>query len=769
MSAPNLYLYLAKFGQAEKFWEIVRTVCEKTPEAPLIITPTQAIKEQVVTQLKIKNIPILALDALLRDLENHELTLKLEASDAPKARQILRFPGTVSQLIDAQKWQTLWPKDAPLEKEWADFIPHSSATKPTQSLPPHKTCFWIGFSEIESALTPVIDHILKTYSVHSFLIFSEENHPLYAPCTPFLNWLQAQHPQLRKIQLPDTPQNYPRTQTVSCSTFTEEIEAIISHIQTHNSQEMTIICPPTPDYSYTLTQALIRHNIPIQTTITALLTDPQVKTWINALPSSLQPEKISLPTVSAPLTLPFQEKWATFCQHVLDGNLPPSKMALITHLAPPITTHPNDIGICIQSSEMPRVSSTSKLWICGLQTLTCPHPIFIKKTHQDSARAKLNEQLDYRFFSWVYHCQSELILSFVAAEESPDLLPSRAEKLQRQWGIHLTPTPIEKKTSQATTKPPQIFGDFKQENALSRLDPQIKDRVFSGSQLETFQKCPYQYYFKYILKLAEDPQPIQDIPAHVWGEKLHDFLKEFFNQHPIETISRDPELALSNAQTLARQKFQLIANAFWEWDIKLEKTLKTLLPALIHYLVETEFDFTYHDTEETLTYQDDQISLKGRLDVILKHKNPQTPWMGLLDYKTGKATATKAEIDTLRSLQIPIYMLLLQKKYPESPIFGAYFFKLPDENHIENSPIALTPEAKDAKVVDLKRKSPAIIGQENIQALKNLLHSLKAQIQAGQFSPQSEERLPHTAKNRPDTCQFCAYQRSCKDDQRYHP
>ena len=71
------------------------------------------------------------------------------------------------------------------------------------------------------------------------------------------------------------------------------------------------------------------------------------------------------------------------------------------------------------------------------------------------------------------------------------------------------------------------------------LEEQFSDKSFSISELETYAKCPYQYYAKYILHISEAKERGLTLEPIELGSFLHRILYEFYQELIKNNISTD--------------------------------------------------------------------------------------------------------------------------------------------------------------------------------------------------------------------------------------
>jgi len=276
--------------------------------------------------------------------------------------------------------------------------------------------------------------------------------------------------------------------------------------------------------------------------------------------------------------------------------------------------------------------------------------------------------------------------------------------------------------------------------------------TFSPTQLETYQSCPYRYFWKYIQKELGLPEVVEDVAAHIWGKLIHEILctynqnqqndiiivaKSILNKYKKDTLYWEikTNLLLGNKESPG-----LI-------DLYCEEEKKMDIPL---YPVACEYPFKimliHPKTNQTM-------QLQGQIDVILK-KDPN--W-AIMDYKTGRELPTSKEIETLAKLQLPIYLLaMIHLGYKQAHCSGGIIYQLHNRTHFKKKVVLISENAKKNKIFNLGRLRPFSFQPAFFDQLTGHLFQLESWIQSGYFS-----RHPNIIpENRP--CHICQYQLFCK-------
>ena len=228
-------------------------------------------------------------------------------------------------------------------------------------------------------------------------------------------------------------------------------------------------------------------------------------------------------------------------------------------------------------------------------------------------------------------------------------------------------------------------------------------RLYSVTELETYAKCPFQYFVNKVLKFSvEEDEPEDELSSLQRGSLLHKVLFTFYYNRrereypPIarcddadfkEAIQQLDEILENTAEEYrGRRKETPIDenNLFWETDIaKLSVALRKWLeaertcdvPVLPRYF---EVGFGPEREHRDLELKRDSelsctqpisigaVRMVGTIDRI----DVGNGAFNVIDYKTGSSTIRMPEILSGRSLQLPIYLQIAKKLLDSNGIAG---------------------------------------------------------------------------------------------------
>ncbi len=216
------------------------------------------------------------------------------------------------------------------------------------------------------------------------------------------------------------------------------------------------------------------------------------------------------------------------------------------------------------------------------------------------------------------------------------------------------------------------------QNRLKRLH----NKPYSVTELETYAKCPFQYFVNNVLRFRVEEEETEDeLSNRGRGSLLHEVLFEFYNnrrENPRvgqgfeEARQQLDEILDAKSEEHRNQRTENpigANNIFWETDVeKLRVALRKWLeaeraydlPVTPHY-----FEVSFGQDQEM---RDPKLScltpipigkvrMKGKVDRI----DIGNGAFNVIDYKTGSSTVRMPEILSGRSLQLPIYLQIAKQ------------------------------------------------------------------------------------------------------------
>ena len=348
-----------------------------------------------------------------------------------------------------------------------------------------------------------------------------------------------------------------------------------------------------------------------------------------------------------------------------------------------------------------------------------------------------------------------------------------------------------------------------------------RQQTYSVTELETYAKCPFQYFAGSVLNLhVEEDEDEDELSSLERGSLLHRVLRTFYyNRRERE----DPPIGRCADGDFEKAKWQLDEilrdaseelrgkrkeapigenNLFWEMDIEklrvaLHKWLQAErtydIPVLPRYFEvgfgpkrgQSDSEFT-RDPELSCTQPIaiGDVHMTGQIDRI----DVSNGAFNIIDYKTGSSTVRMPEILNGRSLQLPVYLQIAKKLLEEGgltelePAAGLYHKVRLDGCTIElgigaksqNGVVYNTYNGKDWKEVHSRNGQllEDALFDERLVRVNGYVQQYVVSISKGNFplithvdtfvDSEEEGDTPITPSNKTEPCNYCNYKRSCR-------
>jgi RecB family exonuclease len=200
----------------------------------------------------------------------------------------------------------------------------------------------------------------------------------------------------------------------------------------------------------------------------------------------------------------------------------------------------------------------------------------------------------------------------------------------------------------------------------------LRDRVFSASQLTHLGQCPFKWFAGNVLHLAEPEEAEDDLGPRLKGQLYHRAL-----QRGMSGGARDPRQALldrlEEAFLQAEQELEIPTLPAWE-------ARRAELLSQLRLAVEAP-DFVSEGAEVLALEHEFQtlwsgLQIRGVIDRV--DRTPEG--LLLVDYKTGAQPppgVKNAEGKARRDIQLPLYQQAAAPAlFPGEPVIGAHYFSL---------------------------------------------------------------------------------------------
>ncbi|TDX53231.1 PD-(D/E)XK nuclease family protein [Orenia marismortui] len=226
-------------------------------------------------------------------------------------------------------------------------------------------------------------------------------------------------------------------------------------------------------------------------------------------------------------------------------------------------------------------------------------------------------------------------------------------------------------------------GLLKDEDNLKWLEDKFdKDYNYSAYLLESYGSCPFAFLFDYIFKLGEveyeeELHPIErGAILHEIVEKFYDNLGERVNQ---DNYKKAQEELLKVAEEVISSYPLFKDNFYWQAEGHRYLQGQDLGPVFEEFLAAEQKaklgrikidDFSFERVEwkfEDLELIED-YKFTGRVDRIDHSKEKDA--YAVIDYKSGKVSNKTL---TTNPIQIPLYILAVEKHFGKEVAFGSYY------------------------------------------------------------------------------------------------
>ncbi|HEY6244532.1 MAG TPA: PD-(D/E)XK nuclease family protein, partial [Pyrinomonadaceae bacterium] len=288
--------------------------------------------------------------------------------------------------------------------------------------------------------------------------------------------------------------------------------------------------------------------------------------------------------------------------------------------------------------------------------------------------------------------------------------------------------------------------------------------VHSASGLSVFGNCAYRFFAQRVLKLEPRGEAALDLQAIDAGKLLHDILRRFFEKHRGETLYiRDHSKLRNELLEIADRVFDEhervvppLNRQIWKIDREIRKILlEQVLVYELHLqeegahkgVVPSYFELAFGGARfsakdpasvtdplilnRSTFVGDEGLKISGQIDrVDLAPDNTLVAY----DYKLSVG-ATKEDIRSARSLQIPIYLEALEKLIlPHADIAGGGYYIIRGGNDRRNRGMY---RKEKCDYYNINVKAMAVMGEGEWKQIRaeviNKIWDFLEQMRAGQF------------------------------------
>lgn len=310
----------------------------------------------------------------------------------------------------------------------------------------------------------------------------------------------------------------------------------------------------------------------------------------------------------------------------------------------------------------------------------------------------------------------------------------------------------------------------------------IREKQFSITQLESYAKCPFQYFAERILRLNTIEEPTEELEAFELGSLLHNILYEFYkllkekriilqgadNQNfsqaeklLFETAGKKiEELRLSSSLTFYEKekilgiegnKKNSILYKFLEMEHENEEGFIPEFFELIFGKNEKSFGDKSFSEEEFVI---GNINFRGKIDRV--DINEKDKMIKVVDYKLSGKEPTQKDILTGLSLQLPLYLFVakelinaqLSKNYES---YGAEIYSLKFDKK-DFGPNYVKTRSKRS----MSKDEMITMAEEMIRICIESIHKYVGDITSGKFN------LSELKDRENKVCKYCNFRSVCR-------
>ncbi len=224
-----------------------------------------------------------------------------------------------------------------------------------------------------------------------------------------------------------------------------------------------------------------------------------------------------------------------------------------------------------------------------------------------------------------------------------------------------------------------LEGDISNKNAKLNLQNADSKRTItlSQSRIDSYVKCPFGYYCRYVIGLKTDERA--EFDSRNIGSFIHAILENFFSElsrdgRSTESLSPDERVALTRA---AAEKYisslgdDTIGSSV-RTRIKIDRLCRAALP-IVEGLCEefTQsafkprfFELSLNGGEESpdpirLEAESGPVTIYGVIDRVDAYKKGEDVYLRVIDYKTGKKAFSPDDMSEGMNLQMFLYLKAL--------------------------------------------------------------------------------------------------------------
>jgi ATP-dependent helicase/nuclease subunit B len=192
------------------------------------------------------------------------------------------------------------------------------------------------------------------------------------------------------------------------------------------------------------------------------------------------------------------------------------------------------------------------------------------------------------------------------------------------------------------------------------IPPPLVPAAISASGYNTLMACPYKFFARYALKLAEADEVREEIDKSDYGERVHAILEDFHRAHP-RVSSLDRSGAERILIELSERSFRDLIEHDYQSAAWLARWL-ALVPEYIEWQRNREaqgWRFSAGESDRSITIETPSrrtFVLRGRIDRVDERTDGAC---AMVDYKTSAPLRLRRALEVPgEDVQLPVYALL---------------------------------------------------------------------------------------------------------------
>lgn len=225
----------------------------------------------------------------------------------------------------------------------------------------------------------------------------------------------------------------------------------------------------------------------------------------------------------------------------------------------------------------------------------------------------------------------------------------------------------------------------KEEHVIERIKELLFSRGLSPSAINTYLSCSLDYYYKYVLKIAEVDEVEEIIEHSTFGEIIHDVLEQLYQPFIGKVVKKQDLLAIK--KMIEQAVVKRFEQDFSQKEFSYGRNLITL-KVIINYInrfISKEIELV---EQNTLTIIGLEKEYEAEVPVIVNGKKHQLKLKGkvdridtlngitrIIDYKSGKVEEKDLIVKFESADENLIYILKEQPKALQLLTYAYLFFK----------------------------------------------------------------------------------------------